>query len=466
MHTLERCPDSNIFAIPILSKFLLYAPMHHLAALVDLAAARRLRDSLLTGTPIAHEPLNDVARLLASDAKAEPVPAPKQGDLVPPFLGLLPTRGCNLACQYCGFLTPQESWQVMDLELARDAVNWYVDVTSRAGLRHVEIHYFGGEPFCAEEVVDLTVHLARTRAAEAGGTVRFEVTTNGTFSEKRCRWAADHLDTIVLSLDGPADVHDHHRPYPDGRGSFETAARSARILSEGSADLFLRACVTSETVDRMPQIAAWFCEHFRPRGVCFEPLQPSAPSRTVQLEPPDPLAFAHNFIQAAGVLESHGVEPVYAAADIQARRVTFCPAGQDVAIVSPDGTVSACYLLQRDWEARGLDLRLGRVADGTVQLNADAVASARDLNVHNKPLCARCFCKWHCAGGCHVNHAPAGPPDTYDRLCVQTRIITLWNVLKAMDQQHLVWEWLQDREAAAQSVYQPSDYLLDLEEAP
>jgi sulfatase maturation enzyme AslB (radical SAM superfamily) len=113
-----------------------------------------------------------------------------------------------------------------------------------------------------------------------------------------------------------------------------------------------------------------------------------------------------------------------------------------------------------------LDLRLGRIADGTVQLNADAVASARDLNVHNKPLCARCFCKWHCAGGCHVNHTPAGPPDTYDRLCVQTRIITLRNVLKAMDQQHLVWGWLQDREAAAQSVYQPSDYLLDLEEAP
>jgi len=135
-----------------------------------------------------------------------------------------------------------------------------------------------------------------------------------------------------------------------------------------------------------------------------------------------------------------------------------------VAIVSPDGTLSACYLLERDWEAKGLDLRLGRVEGGHVQLWAEAVASARSLNVHNKPLCARCFCKWHCAGGCHVNHTPAGTPGEYDRLCVQTRTIALWNVLKAMGQDDLAHEWLRDRAAVAGSVYRASDLLLDLEE--
>jgi uncharacterized protein len=271
------------------------------------------------------------------------------------------------------------------------------------------------------------------------------------------------LNTIVMSLDGPADIQDRYRPYRSGQGSFETVERSARILSEGSADLFLRACVTSQTVDRMPEIATWFCEGFRPTGVCFEPLQPSARSSAAQLEPPDPWDFAYNFTQAAWILESHGVEPVYAAADVHTRRVSFCPVGQDVVIVSPDGTISACYLLQRDWEAKGLNLRLGYIEDGRVQLRADAVASVRRLNVHNKPFCARCFCKWHCAGGCHVNHTPTGPPGAYDRLCIQTRIISLCNVLKAMGQDNLVREWLEDREAVERSVYQVSDLLLDLE---
>lgn len=451
---------SNVFVIPVADKFLLYAPLHDLAALVDLTAALRLRDSLLSGDTMAPGPLNEIARVLNDGG--DPPPPPKQGDFVPPFLGLLPTRGCNLSCQYCDFLAPQES-EEMSLELARDAVNWYVDTIERAGAQHAEIHFFGGEPFCVEEVLDLTVHLARTRAEEIGCTVRFEVATNGIFGEERCRWAADNLDTIVMSLDGPAEIQDRHRPYRGGQPTFETVERSGRILSQGSANLFLRACVTSQTVARMPEIAAWFCEEFRPTGVCFEPLQPSEQSSAAGLEPPDPWDFAHSFVRAAWILESRGVEPVYAAADVHARRVSFCPVGQDVAIVSPDGAISGCYLLQRDWEAKGLDLRLGRMKDGDARLNADAVASVRSLNVHNKPFCAHCFCKWHCAGGCHVNHRPSGRPGAYDRLCIQTRIISLRNLLKAMSQDRLVPEWLGDREAVERSVYQASDSLLDLE---
>ena len=72
--------------------------------------------------------------------------------------------------------------------------------------------------------------------------------------------------------------------------------------------------------------------------------------------------------------------------------------------------------------------------------------------------------KWHCAGGCHVNHTPTDPSDAYDRLCVQTRIIALRNILEAMGQDHLAREWLWDREAAERSVFQSSDLLLDLEE--
>ena len=462
MSALSGLRESNTFAIPIADKFLLYAPLHNLAALVDRTAVLHLRDNLLTGDPVAPGPLSEIAHILNNEA--EPPPSPRRGDFMSPFLGLLPTRGCNLACRYCGFLTPQESQKVMSLELTRDAVSWYMDAVERASVQHAEIHFFGGEPFCVEEVLDLTVHLARVRAEEIGCTVRFEAATNGVFGEERGHWAADNLDTIVMSLDGPAEIQDRYRPYRGGLGSFEAVERSARILSQGSADLFLRACVTSQTVDRMPEIAAWFCEDFRPTGVCFEPLQPSEQSAAARLEPPDPWEFARNFIQAAWILESHGVEPVYAAADVRARQVSFCPVGQDVAIVSPDGTVSGCYLLRRDWEAQGLDLRLGRMEDGSAQLDADSVASVRSLNVHNKPFCARCFCKWHCAGGCHVNHRPEGPPGAYDRLCIQTRIISLRNLLKAMGQDRLVREWLEDREAVERSVYQVSDLLLDLEE--
>lgn len=458
--TFSNNSEHSIFAIRILDSFLLYAPLHNLAAIVNHTAALRLRDSLFCRTDADQEWLGEIGSIL--NAGSEPAPSPKQGDFAPAFLGLLPTRSCNLACQYCGFLTPNESQKVMDLKLACDAVNWYMDLVSQVGAQNAEVHYFGGEPFCAEEVLDLTVPLARLRAREAGCAIRFEVATNGTFSQERCQWAADNLDTIVLSLDGPAEIQDQYRPRKNGNSSFEAVVRNARILSEGAVDLCFRACVTSKTVDRMPEIAAWFCRDFRPSAVSFEPVQPSPQSVAVHLDPPDPWTFALNFIAAARILESHGVEPVYASSDIRTRRVSFCPVGQDVVIVSPDGAISACYLLQRDWEAKGLDLHLGYMNGSAPHLDTDAIAFARSLNVWNKPFCERCFCKWHCAGGCHVNHTPEGPPGAYDRLCIQTRIIALHNILKAMGQDDLAGDWLQDRDAMERTVYQASDVLLDV----
>jgi uncharacterized protein len=164
-------------------------------------------------------------------------------------------------------------------------------------------------------------------------------------------------------------------------------------------------------------------------------------------------------------LEAYGVEPVYAAADISASRATFCPVGQDTAIVSPDGIISACYLLRPDWEAKGLNLCLGRIrGDGAVELDAETVASARNLNVWNKPFCARCFCKWHCAGGCHVNHTLSDSTGEYDRLCLQTRMITLRNILKAIRREDLTRDLLVDAEALEKAIQQASDLLIDIEE--
>jgi uncharacterized protein len=460
LDVFDGSADHSIFAIPILDQFLLYAPLHNLAALIDPVAVAHLLHSLLFQKSIDGGPLSEILHILSTET--DPVPSPRQGDLSPAFMGLLPTRGCNLSCRYCGFVTQGESTRVMDLQLARGAVDWYLGLVGRSGLRQAEIHYFGGEPFCAAEVLDVTTHQARIMAEKRGVTVRFEIATNGVFSERRAAWAADNLDTIVLSLDGPADIHDQYRPCQDGRGSFAMVDRSARILAEGAAQLFFRTCVTDQTVGRMPELAAWFCRNYHPKGVCFEPVQPMARPGSVQLEPPDPWEFARNFVQAARVLEAYGVEPVYTAADISTRRVSFCPVGQDVAIVSPDGAISACYLLRRDWQAKWPNLDLGHIEEGgVVELNEEAVTSARGLNVWNKPFCAHCFCKWHCAGGCHVNHVLPDRPAVYDRLCIQTRIITLHNILKAMGREDLTEELLAAPQALETAVRQASDTLFD-----
>ncbi|MGD8623603.1 MAG: hypothetical protein PVJ34_03630 [Anaerolineae bacterium] len=445
----------DIFVLPVANRYLVYAPLHNLAALVDGVAVRHLRAALARGGDGGPGKLGEL--MAGLQAGGLPAPEARRGPIRPLFLGLIPTRDCNLACAYCGFLPEGQAGQVMDLALARDAVAWYLDLVASRGDGPAAIHFFGGEPFCAGEVVDFVYHYARLKAAEVGCSVRFEAATNGIFDARRARWVADSLDDVILSLDGPAEVQDRQRQRKGGQGTFETVTASARILSEGRAELSIRSCVTAGTVDRLPEIAGWLCGEFRPASVCFEPVQPTAQSAAAGLLPPDPWRFARRFIEAAAVLEAFGVEAIYAAADIRARRVSFCPVGQDVVIVSPDGLLSACYLLRRDWQARGLDLVLGRMEDGTACLDEGAVAATRALNVRNKPFCRRCFCRWHCAGGCHVNHVLPAGPRAYDRLCIQTRIIALGNILKAMGQDALLAALLAEDAALARAVEQPTD---------
>jgi len=182
--------------LPVLDQYLLYAPLRGLAVLLNAAAVRVVSGCLSCGGQVAPGSLGDVLAALSSGSVSPP--APRQKDLKPGFLGILPTRGCNLACRYCGFVPRERQTQVMDLELARDAIDWYLDLVYEGGNRAAEIHFFGGEPFHAPEVVEFCVHYARLKALGAGIALRFEVATNGVFSQGRAQWLADTFDDVIL----------------------------------------------------------------------------------------------------------------------------------------------------------------------------------------------------------------------------------------------------------------------------
>ncbi len=431
----------SIFLVPVLGHWLLYAPLHKVSALVNDAAARTLREGKIPSG-------SGCAELFAELATApDGVPQPPRGDISPSFLGIMPTRGCNLACVYCNFGGPTAAKVHMKPEIAVTAVNWMAQKLVAAGRQDFQIHFFGGEPFISPEIVDIVVHRARLLSARHGLRLYVDASTNGVFPEGRAEFIGDYFGGVVLSLDGPPEFHDRHRPAFAGRPSFEAVEKTARLLSSMPLDLCLRVCITDDSVGEMEQITRWMIETYRPAVINFESLTPGPLAEAAGLKVPDPYRFAAHCVGAYCVAESLGVRAVYSAAEIEHARLSFCPVGTDAVIVSPDGRASACYLMPEDWEARGLDMNVGHFHEsGDVEIDPAAIATARSLPL-DKPRCQGCFAQWTCAGGCHVNQTYPGSTERYTDFCLQTRLVTACRLLHELGRDDLVDALLADRTA-------------------
>ncbi|MCC6155361.1 MAG: radical SAM protein [Candidatus Hydrogenedentes bacterium] len=379
----------------------------------------------------------------------EPIdrPRPKDGAFDPSYLAIVTTRGCNIKCVYCDFGGPTSTKTTMDPAIAIRAIDWMADHLVANGRKLFFLHLFGGEPLIAGELVDVVVRRLRDVCAAKGLDSFVDVSTNGVLSEKRAKWVGDNLDSVVLSLDGPPEFQNRNRPGNNGRDTFAVVDRTARYLSTTGIELCLRACVTRESVLRMPEIVCWMIERYRPAIINFEPLTENDLTATAGLCAADPFDYAKMWITSKRIADASGVNLVYSATETNAPRLSSCPVGSDAIIVTPDAAVQGCYLQPDEWLQHGMDMSLGCIStDKGVEVRAASVRNLRHMIV-DKPRCQGCFCQWSCAGGCHVSNTYRNCSEKYIDFCLQTRVITACLLLEELGEFDLVDALFDDTEA-------------------
>lgn len=419
----------KIFLVPVLKNWLLFAPFSQQVALLNHSAASLLKD----GSQLDQHP--ELSNFLETFKTDQVVVKTQPADqIVPSFLGIIPTRGCNIGCVYCNFSGPTAQKTHMSPKIAVNAIDWMAKLLADQGLKRFQIHFFGGEPFISPEIVDIVVHRARYMADQYGLETYFDASTNGVFNDNMRHFIADYFNGIVLSLDGPPEFHNRNRPAVKGKPTFDIVDKTAKFLRDSPIDLCLRICITSDSVQQMEDITAWACEEYQPSVINFESLTPGDLAQSAGLEVPDPYLFAKHCFGSYSVAREYGIEVVYSAATVSQPRHSFCPVGTDALIVSLDGRTSACYLQPEDWQARGMDLDVGWINEnGKVDMDFDAVIRAREHTM-DKPRCKDCFCQWTCAGGCHVNHTYPGAEPEYSDFCKQTRALTALLLLEQLEE--------------------------------
>ena len=451
----------STFVLPVNGKYLIHSPLSKTTALLNKKAALEIKRMLRNASAIL-ETTEQLNQLFTHFSKIKILPKKQKGEINPEFLGIIPTRLCNGACNYCDFGAGSATNQIMALRMASRAVDWYTGLVKKKKKETLEVHFFGGEPMTAMEVVETVVHRTRYKAAEENLRPVFEISTNGQYSAEKAEFVGTYFNSVILSLDGFEHIQNTHRPLKNGNGSFDNAVLTGKIISGSHAQLHLRACVSNKNVHQMEEISSWFCQEFNPFSINFEALRATSDTSVKGLFPPDPFSFAINLIKARIRCQAHGVPLVYATDITDYPTFSSCPVGKDTAIVSPDGRISNCYLMPEKWREVNMDLDVGKINDNKeILINKENLNAIRNFLL-KKPRCSKCFCRWSCAGGCHVCNTFPGAGIEYNGFCIQTRIISLCTLLFDLGMDNEVTDFLNNRITMESFASQSSDLLTDI----
>lgn len=97
---------------------------------------------------------------------------------------------------------------------------------------HINIGFYGGEPLINFPIIKKTVDYAKE--IFAGKDIPFALTTNAVLlSDEILRYFNDNNVYMKVSLDGPKEIHDHHRKFPHGNASsFDYVVRALEKVSK------------------------------------------------------------------------------------------------------------------------------------------------------------------------------------------------------------------------------------------
>jgi len=169
-----------------------------------------------TDAPDVRSFFESFARRNAPPSRPAPSQAPGIRDLV-----LNISQICNLGCTYCYADELNKAGRTMLPETCRAAIDKAYDLSSN-GLSSIK--FLGGEPTLAFREICSTVDYVRHKCrSSAYALPSFVIVTNGTkLTDQMIDFFVEHNFYVLVSLDGPKDVHDKLRPFLGGRGSYDS----------------------------------------------------------------------------------------------------------------------------------------------------------------------------------------------------------------------------------------------------
>ncbi|MCR5690997.1 MAG: thioether cross-link-forming SCIFF peptide maturase [Eubacterium sp.] len=313
---------------------------------------------------------------------------------------------CNLACRYCfaGEGEYKGDRSLMSFEVGKKALDFLV--ANSGSRRNLEVDFFGGEPLMNFEVVKQLVAYGRELEKSHNKHFRFTLTTNGVLlRDEIIEFANKEMDNIVLSVDGRREVHDHMRPFKNGKGSYDFIIDKFKKVAESrnQQKYYVRGTFTHYNLDFVKDVLSLADQGFE--QISVEPVV-AGPEEPYAIKEEDIPEICRGYDELAKEMlkrkrEGREFNFFHYMIDLSGgpcvyKRLSGCGSGTEYLAVTPWGDLYPCHQFVGEEE-----FCLGNVDEGIV--NTDMRDTFKLCNVYAKEECRKCFAKFYCSGGCAAN---------------------------------------------------------------
>jgi len=165
------------------------------------------------------------------------------GKRVPLVVGWAITNRCNSRCLYCN------CWKTEKKEL--DTQQLIAVIDELAGMGTQSINFTGGEPLIREDVGQI-INYTKKKGIKAG------ISSNGLLVARKINDIRS-VDSLVLSFDGPQEIHDGQRC----EGSHRSTLEAIRLAKMNDIAVRLHAVLTKNNI----KSAGYILDFAREQGV-------------------------------------------------------------------------------------------------------------------------------------------------------------------------------------------------------
>ncbi|EHQ88917.1 nif11-like peptide radical SAM maturase [Desulfosporosinus youngiae] len=324
------------------------------------------------------------------------------------------TQSCNLNCVYCygnggGYGTGGS----LEEKTAYQAVDWLIEQSR--DMKKIHLGFFGGEPFLKFPLMKEIVAYTNKRVRETGKEVRFHCTTNATLlDDEQIAFIRNHSISVMISIDGPREIHNLQRPFVGGQGSYDVVVPKIKNLLTFLPDTPGHAVIVGNTDPQVVKDAM--------KEIGFQKISVITSSQSLFCGEADKQKAERDISNLLDLLEQEAEtwisltrsRDVGALLELKNKSFLYfglsalfhnkklhyaCSAGLGMVAVSVTGDV---YLCQRF--VGMADYKIGSVFESKLNREQYQESPAR-----SNPLCTACLARYYCAGGCkHDNVGSRG----------------------------------------------------------